>query len=145
MASDSGERAGELNTNPVICGASQSKRSRGSISYRLADIFGYITSGSAHMNKGKGKRVEDDETIIAAILEGRHADDIYLLDCPWCRVPSYYNQGSHFTCRICERTVQVVDDDSGSATSVSADDMYSLADFWETAPYPCDERESGRG
>jgi hypothetical protein len=90
------------------------------------------------MSEQKIPRIEDDKTIIAAIREGRHADDIYLLDCPWCGVPSYYNQGSHFTCRVCDRTVHVSDDDSGSATSVDADEMYTLADYWETAPYPCD-------
>lgn len=85
-------------------------------------------------------RIEEDETIIAAIQEGRHADDICLLDCPYCGVPSYYNEGSHFTCRICSRGFSVVDDDSGRNTDVSIDDMYTLADYWETAPYPNDEK-----
>jgi len=88
----------------------------------------------------KYPRIEDDATIIAAIREGRHADDIYLLNCPWCGVPSYYNQGSHFTCRICDRNVIVTDDDSGSNTSVSSCEAYTLAEYWEEAPYPCDEK-----
>ena len=89
----------------------------------------------------KVQRIDEDETIMAAIRDGRHAEDIFLLDCPWCGVPSYYNQGSHFTCRVCDRTVQVVDDDSGTATSVHADDMYSLADYWKTGTYPCDQQK----
>lgn len=89
------------------------------------------------------KRIEDDETVIAAIREGRHAEDIWLINCPWCAVPSYYNQGSHFTCRVCDRTVNVVDDDSGRNTDVSAEDAFTLADYWETATYPCDEPKQG--
>lgn len=84
-------------------------------------------------------RIEDTEVIVAAIREGRHADDIQLFDCPYCGVPSYYNEGSHFSCRVCERTFGVIDDDSGRNNDINLDDVYTLADYWETAPYPCDE------
>jgi hypothetical protein len=78
-------------------------------------------------------RIDDDETVVEAIREGRHADDIYLLDCRYCGVASYYNQGSHFTCRVCHRTVDVNDEWSQEAIT--------LAEYWETAPYPPDERK----
>jgi hypothetical protein len=88
-------------------------------------------------------RIEDDETIREALKE-RHADDVYLLDCPYCGVPSYYNQGSHFTCRLCDRTMYVSSDDEEPRKAPLAEDAYSLADYWETAPYPFDERPRDR-
>ena len=87
-------------------------------------------------------RIDEDETVVAAIREGRHANDIWLLDCPYCGVPSYYNQGSHFTCRVCDRTIGVADDDSLTNNQISADDAYTLADYWEFEPYPPDTRKS---
>jgi hypothetical protein len=72
-------------------------------------------------------RIEDDPTIIEALKE-RHADDIWLVDCPTCGVPSYWNQGSHAECRICGRDL-----------SNLTDDAYTLEDYWEYSPYPCDE------
>lgn len=92
----------------------------------------------------KLQRIDDDETVMAAIREGRHADDIYLLDCPYCGVPSYYNQGSHFTCRICDRTIGVADDDSLRNNQIDAAEAYTLADYWKTATYPCDEAAAER-
>lgn len=74
-------------------------------------------------------RIDEDETVVAALREGRHADDIWLMDCPYCGTASYWNQGSHFTCREC-----------GSHKGSSTDDAYTLADYWETATYPCDEK-----
>jgi hypothetical protein len=76
------------------------------------------------------KRPDDDPNVVAAIHEGRHAEDIMLLDCPWCGVPSYWNEGSHFTCRACDRTISVCDDDSFRNTQVEAADAYTLADYW---------------
>jgi hypothetical protein len=73
-------------------------------------------------------RIDEDETVVAAITEGRHADDIWLIDCPSCNIPSYYNQGSHCTCRQCGREI-----------AEYCDDAYTLADYWEQATYPCDE------
>jgi hypothetical protein len=72
-------------------------------------------------------RPDEDPVVIEAISEGRHAEDIYLVDCPWCGFVSYYNQGSHASCRNCERdlTPQIAD-------------TFTLADYWDDTPYPCD-------
>jgi hypothetical protein len=75
-------------------------------------------------------RIEEDETVVAALSEGRHASDIWLIDCPACGVPSYWNQGSHCTCRKCDREI-----------GDQSDDAYTLEDYWSEAPYPCDEKE----
>ena len=74
------------------------------------------------------QRIEEDATIIAALRERRSADDIWLVDCPNCGVPSYWNQGSYANCRIC-----------GADLRDLTDDAYTLADYWDWAPYPCDE------
>lgn len=76
------------------------------------------------------KRIEEDETVVAALTEGRHANDIWLIDCPHCGIPSYWNQGSHCTCRECGREI-----------GEHSDDAYTLEDFWNEAPYPMDETE----
>ena len=76
------------------------------------------------------KRIEDDETVIAALTEGRHASDIWLIECPDCGVPSYWNQGSHCTCRECDREI-----------GRFYEDAYTLQDYWNFAPYPSDEKE----
>lgn len=44
----------------------------------------------------------EDENVKQALANGRGPGDISLLSCPDCGVLSYYNQGSHFTCRACE-------------------------------------------
>lgn len=75
---------------------------------------------------------EEDVNVMAAISEGRHADDIMLFDCPFCGAVSYYNEGSHATCRECERAADV---DSEYFN------CYSLAEYWEYRPYPDEERE----
>lgn len=74
------------------------------------------------------KRPDNDPMVIAAIEEGRHADDIFLVECPWCGCHSYWNEGSHADCRNCKRdlTAQTVD-------------AQRLEDYWDTAEYPCDE------
>jgi hypothetical protein len=28
--------------------------------------------------------------------------EIAVLECPRCHAPGYYNEGSHFTCRLCD-------------------------------------------
>lgn len=76
-------------------------------------------------------RPEQDEMVIAALQDGRHAEDIYLVTCPWCGCISYYNQGSHAECRKCKRDL-----------IAQTAETYSLADFWEYAAYPCDEAAS---
>jgi hypothetical protein len=74
--------------------------------------------------------IEQDEMIIAALSEGRHSYEIWLIDCPYCGIPSYWNQGSHCTCRKC-----------GSEIAAYSDDAYTLLDYRETAPYPIDRRQ----
>jgi hypothetical protein len=80
----------------------------------------------AAVKKVSTQRIEDERIIIEALAE-RHADDIWLVDCPDCGVPSYWNQGSHATCRKCDADL-----------SDLTDDAYTLADYWEWSPYPCD-------
>jgi endogenous inhibitor of DNA gyrase (YacG/DUF329 family) len=75
-------------------------------------------------------RPEDQEPVIERIREGKHAEEIWLVDCPYCGIPSYWNQGSHASCHKC-----------GANLSDLTDEAYTLADFWDSAPYPCDERE----
>lgn len=72
-------------------------------------------------------RPESDPMVIAAFESGRHADDIYIVQCPWCSAWSYYNQGSHAECRSCERDLRA-----------QIPEMITIADFWDDAPYPCD-------
>lgn len=74
---------------------------------------------------------EDDVNVLAALREGRHADDIALVECGDCGVYSYYNEGSHATCRRCGRVL--ID---------ATDDAITLADYWDSAKYPVDERSS---
>jgi hypothetical protein len=77
------------------------------------------------------KRPDEDPMVIEALSDGRHAEDIYLVQCPWCDGFSYYNQGSHASCRICDRdlTPQIAD-------------TITLADYWYDTPYPTDETQS---
>ena len=72
-------------------------------------------------------RPESDPMVIEAIEGGRHANDIYLVCCPWCGTYSYYNEGSHADCRNCNRDLRA-----------QIADMISLEDYWDDAPYPCD-------
>ncbi len=83
------------------------------------------------------QRIEYDPTVMAAFREGRHANDIWLVDCPDCGVPSYWNQGSHAECRICGKDLSDLTDDSRGS-----DGAYTLEDYWSYAPYPCDEKQS---
>lgn len=75
-------------------------------------------------------RPEEDEMVIEALKEGRQAEDILLLDCPMCGWTSYWNEGSHATCRNCGCDLIAL---------VDAGEVFTLADYWTTAPYPCDE------
>lgn len=68
---------------------------------------------------------ENDENVALALAEGRAAEDIFLINCPYCGIASYYNEGSHCQCRECGR--EIVD---------QADEMFSLADYWSWSPYP---------
>lgn len=78
-------------------------------------------------NDLKRLRPDEDPTVIEAISEGRHADDIYIIACPFCGCYSYWNQGSHADCRNC-----------GANLYELTDEAITLEDYWTEAPYPCD-------
>lgn len=61
----------------------------------------------------KSKRVCDiwKSNAVVAALKKRTPDDIAVMDCPKCGVTSYYNQGSHFSCRGCHRTFYAANQD----------------------------------
>ena len=44
-----------------------------------------------------------DPQVKEALKSGRSADDIAVLSCPQCGEWGYYNEGSHFSCRFCDR------------------------------------------
>ncbi len=52
-----------------------------------------------------------DPMVKAALKEGRSADDIAVVECPKCYKYGYYNEGSHFSCRFCDRTWYVCGDE----------------------------------
>lgn len=51
-----------------------------------------------------------DPRVVEALKE-RSADDIAVLECPYCRHYGYYNEGSHFTCIPCNKTFFVASED----------------------------------
>lgn len=77
--------------------------------------------------QGVNPRPEDDPMVVAALEEGRHADDIWIIECR-CGTYSYYNQGSHADCRSCGRNL-----------TAEIEEAITIADFWTAAPYPNDE------
>ena len=74
------------------------------------------------------QRPESDPMVIAALSELRAAEDIWLVDCPGCGWVSYWNEGSHASCRNC-----------GKDLSDHTDEAHTLADYWLGATYPCDQ------
>lgn len=44
-----------------------------------------------------------DPEVMAALKEGRSAEDIAVLRCPKCDRWGYYNEGSNFWCRFCRK------------------------------------------
>lgn len=52
-----------------------------------------------------------DPNVMAALKDGRDANDIAVVACPKCGKWGYYNQGSHFSCRFCNRTWSVLTED----------------------------------
>jgi hypothetical protein len=73
-------------------------------------------------------RPERDPMVIAALEEGRHADDIWIVECPNCCIYSYWNEGTHASCRKC-----------GLDLSAITGDALTLEDYWSQAEYPGDE------
>lgn len=67
---------------------------------------------------------------VVEALKTRPADDIWVMDCPRCGVTSYYNQGSHFSCRGCNRTFYALSEgeESDGRPTVNCDDARTLAD-----------------
>jgi hypothetical protein len=98
------------------------------------------------MSEASSSSAWDDPNVKEALAEGSAPEDIQLLDCPACGVTSYYNQGSHFTCRVCGRGYAVLCDADESielettrstldedADSLLADEAYSLADYTDAS------------
>lgn len=69
-----------------------------------------------------------DPTVMEAFAEGRQADDIWVIPCSMCNWWSYYNEGSHATCRNCGIDL----------TRHIDEDAVTMADYWNDASYPCD-------
>jgi len=72
-----------------------------------------------------------DPQVKEALKEGRPADDIAVLDCPECGRWGYYNQGSHFSCRFCDKTWSVLcegEEPTEGVPHLFADSFISLAD-----------------
>lgn len=71
---------------------------------------------------------------VVEALKTRASDDIWILECPYCHVDSYYNQGSHFSCRSCGTTFYCLSEGEahdGSRPTVYCDDARTLADTVE--------------
>ena len=70
-----------------------------------------------------------DPQVKEALKDGRSADDIAILRCPECNRTGYYNQGSYFTCRFCDKTFYVLTEgEEYDGPTVQGDEMISLAD-----------------
>jgi hypothetical protein len=72
---------------------------------------------------GERLSVHDDPNVLAAFRNGRDAEDISVLNCPSCGTISYYNDGSHFTCRACGKSFRVLAEDEEND---SGDDVIRL-------------------
>lgn len=79
-------------------------------------------------------RPEDDPRVVVALRDGRRAEDITLIDCPYCGAVNYYNEGSHASCIACDREIPLDVYDGYDP------ETYTLAEYWAFAPYPCDEK-----
>lgn len=70
--------------------------------------------------------------MVQEALKERSADDIFVMACPDCGKWSYYNQGSHFSCRFCERGFYVLGDDESAEDKavpcIHAENACTLAD-----------------
>jgi hypothetical protein len=79
-----------------------------------------------------------DGNVREALGEGREAGDIALLECPRCHRYSYYNEGSHFTCRFCDEGFEVLDEgETGrGGPSVRSWEAITLADWTEANDGP---------
>lgn len=75
------------------------------------------------------------DPMVKEALTERAADDIMVMPCPECGKWSYYNQGSHFSCRFCDMTFYVLADfeskEDIDGPCVWAHDAITLADTLE--------------
>lgn len=72
-----------------------------------------------------------DPQVKEALKSGRSAWDIMVLPCPDCNRWGYYNQGSSFSCRFCDKSWYVCSEDEPTPKPtrfMDAFDMISLHD-----------------
>lgn len=70
---------------------------------------------------GEVESIWKDPNVVQAFKDGREAHDICVLSCPACGELSYYNQGSTFTCRACERGWHIL----GENDEIPDDDLWT--------------------
>ena len=72
-----------------------------------------------------------DPNVKEALRYGRTADDIMVLDCPKCGRWNYWNEGSGYWCRFCERGWCVLSEDEEPGDTepiIYANEAITLAD-----------------
>lgn len=88
---------------------------------------------------GERCSVWEDPEVIAAMRVGRQLNDISVLNCPRCGQLSYYNNGSHFYCRHCDKGFEVLSEDEpdpgGPAIRLWIDTHLTMDDVLD-ADYP---------
>lgn len=67
-----------------------------------------------------------DPMVQEALKDGRSADDIQVIACPKCGEWSYWNEGSHFSCRFCNQTWYVYGPDNDHFENVSLSDTVTV-------------------
>lgn len=81
-----------------------------------------------------------DPMVREVLKEGRRQPwQIQTLRCPKCEKRSYYNEGSHFTCRFCEVTFIVISSVDGEQpvkgfSCIDLDSMCSVEDVENQFP-----------
>ena len=65
------------------------------------------------------KDIWKDPAVKEALKEGRSSDDIRVMDCPKCNQWGYYNEGSSFSCRFCDKTWRVTDEMAQDSITLS--------------------------
>src|SRR5690348_1270350 len=69
----------------------------------------------------------DDPMVEAALKGGREPSEISLIRCSACGVYTYYNEGSHWTCRECGVLIDndLLDDVIGAGEVITLQDYYN--------------------
>ena len=81
-----------------------------------------------------------DPMVLAALKDGREPSDIALLLCPDCGVFGYYNEGSRFYCRMCDKSFGMLcddeepDEDGLPYLRFDEGDLMTLADYEDCEP-----------